>query len=83
MMPQRAWSLTVRGEDGVPVRIIDRKLWERELTDHMRRHATDLPHSPPAAPTPGMWVTARQIYLWTILVIIMTSVGWAIGLYFI
>lgn len=83
MMPQRAWSLTVRGEDGVPVKIIDRKLWERELTEHMRRHATDLRDSPRAAPAPGIWVTARQVYLWTISVIIMTSVGWAIGLYFI
>jgi hypothetical protein len=67
----------------VPVKIIDRKRWERELTDHMRRHAADLHDSPHAPPAPGMWVTARQIYLWTILVIILTSVGWAVGLYFI
>jgi hypothetical protein len=64
------------------VKSIDRKRWERELTDHMRLHAADLhDHSPPAPPAPGMWVTAKQVYLWTILVIIMTSAGWGIGLY--
>lgn len=67
----------------MPVKIIDRKRWERELNDHMRRHAADLHDSPHAPPTPGMWVTAQQVYLWTILVIILTSVGWAVGLYFI
>jgi hypothetical protein len=65
------------------VKIIDRKRWERELTDHMRRHAADLHDSPPASPAPGMWVSARQVYLWTILVMITTSVGWVVGLYFI
>jgi hypothetical protein len=68
----------------VPVKITDRKRWERELTDHMRRHAADLHDASPARPpAPGIWVTARQVYLWTILVIIITSVGWAVGLYFI
>jgi hypothetical protein len=65
----------------VPVKISDRKRWERELTDHMRRHAADLPDAPRAAARSGMWVSARRIYLWTILVIIITSAGWAIGLY--
>lgn len=65
----------------MPVKIIDRKLWEREITDHMRRHAADLRGSPPAPPEPGVWVTARKVYLWTILIMILTSAGWAIGLY--
>jgi hypothetical protein len=67
----------------MPVKIIDRKRWERELTDHLRRHAADLHDLPHAPPAPGMWVNARQVYLWTILVMIITSVGWAVGLYFI
>ncbi|MGH3772679.1 MAG: hypothetical protein ACRDRW_15010 [Pseudonocardiaceae bacterium] len=67
----------------MPVKIIDRRLWERELTHHMRRHAADLHDSPPAAPEPGMWVSARKACLWTILVMIITSAGWAVGLYFI
>ena len=67
----------------MPVKIIDRKLWERELTAHMRRYAADLHDPPPVSPPPGMWVTARQVYLWTILVMIVTSVGWTVGLYFI
>lgn len=67
----------------MPVKIIDRRLWERELTHHMRRHAADLPDSPQTPPEPGMWVSVRKVYLWTILVMIMTSVGWAVGLYFI
>jgi hypothetical protein len=67
----------------VPVKITDRKRWERQLTDHMRHHAADLHDPPPDPPAPGMWVSTRQVYLWTILVIIITSVGWALGLYFI
>lgn len=64
------------------MKIIDRKRWERELAEHMRRHAADLhDHSPHAPPQPGMWITARQVYLWTTFVMIMTSTGWAIGLY--
>ncbi|MGH3831680.1 MAG: hypothetical protein ACRDRS_14735 [Pseudonocardiaceae bacterium] len=65
------------------MKIIDRKLWERELTHHMRRHAADLHNSPRTPPERGMWVSARKVYLWTILVVIMTSAGWAIGLYII
>ncbi len=63
------------------MKITDRKQWERELTDHMRRNAADLRDSPQAPPQPGVWVTARKVYLWTILVMIITSAGWAIGLY--
>ncbi|MGH3827337.1 MAG: hypothetical protein ACRDQX_09215 [Pseudonocardiaceae bacterium] len=65
------------------MKIIDRKLWERELTHHMRRHAADLHNSPQVPPERGMWVSARKISLWTILVIVLTSAGWAIGLYII
>jgi hypothetical protein len=63
------------------MKITDRKQWERELTDHMRHHAADLRNSPQAPPKPGIWVTARKVYLWTILVMIITSAGWALGLY--
>ncbi|MGH3721369.1 MAG: hypothetical protein ACRDRI_21460 [Pseudonocardiaceae bacterium] len=65
------------------MKITDRKLWERELTHHMRRHAADLHDSQQTAPEPGIWVSARKVYLWTILVMVITSVGWAVGLYFI
>jgi hypothetical protein len=65
----------------VPVKISDRKRWERELTDHMRRHAADIPDPPGASGQSGMWISAWRFYLWTILVMIITSVGWAIGLY--
>lgn len=58
----------------------DQKQWERELNDHIRRHAADL-RKPTKAPEPGIWVTPRKVYLWTILVMILTSVGWAVGLY--
>jgi hypothetical protein len=47
----------------------------------MRRHAADLRKPPQTPPEPGIWVTARKVYLWTILVMIITSVGWAVGLY--
>jgi hypothetical protein len=63
------------------VKIHDRKQWERELNDHMRRHAADLRKPPQTPPEPGIWVTARKVYLWTILVMIITSIGWAVGLY--
>ncbi len=63
------------------MKIHDRKQWERELKDHMRRHAADLRTPPQAPPEHGIWVTPRKVYLWTILVMIITSAGWAIGLY--
>lgn len=72
----------LEGEGGVPVKINDRKRWERELTDHMRRHAADLhgrPHQ--RAEPPGMWMTATRLILWTLTVVIITSLGWAVGLY--
>lgn len=28
-----------------------------------------------------MWMTAPRFILWTLLVVIITSVGWAVGLY--
>lgn len=65
----------------MPVKISDRKRWERELTDHMRHHAADIPDPPRESSEAGMWISARRFYLWTILVMIITSVGWAIGLY--
>ncbi|MDQ3760513.1 MAG: hypothetical protein M3460_02065 [Actinomycetota bacterium] len=63
--------------------IRDRKLWERELTDHMRRHAADLDGSRHAKAPSGVWISAWLLLLWTITVVIVTSVGWAIGLYII
>ncbi len=63
--------------------ITDRALWERELTDHMRRHAGDLQNSPVAGVKPGRWFSAPKLALWTIMVILLTSAGWVIGLYFI
>ena len=63
--------------------IVDRKLWERELTDHMRRHAGDLKNSAGTAAKPGLWLSAPILALWTVMVMILTSVGWVIGLYFI
>jgi hypothetical protein len=63
------------------VKISDRKRWERELTEHMRRHAADLQASPPKRTRAGMWMTAPRLILWTLIVVIMTSAGWAIGLY--
>ncbi|MGH3669164.1 MAG: hypothetical protein ACRDSH_00795 [Pseudonocardiaceae bacterium] len=71
------------------MKIGDRKRWERELTHHMRQHAADL-HKPPKAlhkpakaraKPAGIYVTGTRMLLWTILVMIMTSAGWAIGLY--
>jgi Tfp pilus assembly protein PilO len=64
------------------MKIRDRKRWERELTDHMRRHAADLQDSPVAREPAGMWMTAPRLILWTLMVVIITSVGWAVGLYF-
>jgi uncharacterized membrane protein len=29
----------------------------------------------------GMWMTAPRLILWTLMVVIITSVGWAVGLY--
>jgi hypothetical protein len=63
------------------VEITDRALWERELTDHLRRHASDLQGSPGARP--WLWLTAPMLALWTITVMVLTSAGWVIGLYFI
>lgn len=47
----------------------------------MRRHAADLHQSPRRQPQPGIWMTAPRLILWTLLVVIITSAGWAIGLY--
>jgi hypothetical protein len=65
------------------VEIADRNLWERELTDHMSRHAGDLYTSPAAEAKPGMWFSAPMLTLWTIMVMVLTSAGWVVGLYFI
>ncbi|MGH3882601.1 MAG: hypothetical protein ACRDRY_18545 [Pseudonocardiaceae bacterium] len=74
---------TVRGEEDGPVEITDRKLWERELTDHLRWHAADLHDSPVAGTKPGLWLSTPKLALWTIMVMVLTSAGWIIGLYFI
>ncbi|MGH3874085.1 MAG: hypothetical protein ACRDSR_21730 [Pseudonocardiaceae bacterium] len=63
--------------------IIDRTLWERELTDHMRRHAGDLQNSPLSGRKPGLWLSTPRLVLWTIMVMVLTSAGWVIGLYLI
>jgi hypothetical protein len=63
------------------VEITDRMLWERELTDHLRRHAGDLQGSPVVGAKHGLWLTAPMLALWTITVMVLTSVGWVIGLY--
>jgi hypothetical protein len=63
------------------VKIRDRKRWERELTAHMRQHAADLHHSARQQPKPGVLMTAPRLILWTLFVVVVTSVGWAIGLY--
>lgn len=63
--------------------ITDRTLWERELTDHMRRHAGDIQTSAIPGAKPGLWFTGPMLALWTIMVMVLTSVGWVIGLYFI
>lgn len=63
--------------------IIDRKLWERELTEHMRRHAGDLRNSRHAQARPGVWFSIPKLALWTVAVMVLTSAGWVIGLYFI
>jgi Tfp pilus assembly protein PilO len=47
----------------------------------MRRHAADLQNRPGAQTKPGMWMTAPRLILWTLIVVIITSVGWAVGLY--
>jgi hypothetical protein len=75
----------------VPVKTRDRKRWERELTDHMRRHAADLkevsrprtqrPRAQRSRDQTGVWMTAPRLILWTLTVVIITSVGWAVGLY--
>ena len=78
---QRAWSAAADGGGGVPVKISDRKRWERELTAHMRRHAADLQVAPRQRPQPGVWMTAPRLILWTLMVVVITSAGWAIGLY--
>jgi hypothetical protein len=75
------WSADGSGEGGGPVKIRDRKRWERELTAHMRVHATDLHDSVGKHSGPGMWMTAPRLILWTLLVVVMTSVGWSVGLY--
>ncbi len=64
------------------MKISDRKRWERELTDHLRRHAADL-HGRPLkrVEPPGMWMTAPRLILWSLMVVIVTSAGWAAGLY--
>jgi hypothetical protein len=49
----------------------------------MRRHAGDLPDSPGAATKPGLWFSAPMLALWTVMVMVLTSAGWVIGLYFI
>lgn len=63
------------------MKISDRKRWERELTAHMRQHATDLHGSSRKQSGPGMWMTAPRLIIWTLVVVVMTSAGWAIGLY--
>ncbi|MGH3886542.1 MAG: hypothetical protein ACRDSZ_08210 [Pseudonocardiaceae bacterium] len=63
--------------------ITDRTLWERELTDHLRWHAADLQGSPMTQVKPGVWFSAPKLVLWTIMVMVLTSAGWVIGLYFI
>ncbi|MGH3765151.1 MAG: hypothetical protein ACRDS0_11765 [Pseudonocardiaceae bacterium] len=64
------------------MKIRDRKRWERELTAHMRRHAADIHKGPQKRAEPaGMWMTAPRLILWTLMVIIITSGGWALGLY--
>lgn len=75
--------LTGRGEEDGQVEITDRALWERELTDHMRRHAGDLQDSPVARVKSGRWFSTSRLALWTIMVMVLTSAGWVIGLYFI
>jgi hypothetical protein len=65
------------------VEITDRALWERELTDHLRRHASDLQDSSVARVKPWLWLTAPMLALWTITVMVLTSAGWVIGLYVI
>jgi hypothetical protein len=52
----------------------------------MRRHAADLKEvSRPRTQKPriqtGVWMTAPRLILWTLTVVIITSVGWAVGLY--
>ena len=47
----------------------------------MRRHAADLQNPPRADAKPGVWMTAPRLILWTLMVVIITSAGWAVGLY--
>ena len=64
------------------MKIRDRKRWERELNHHMRRLAADLHGQPQKRAEPaGIWMTAPRLILWTLMVIIVTSAGWAAGLY--
>ena len=63
------------------MKIRDRKRWERELTAHMRRHAADLHEVSRKQSKLGVWMTAPRLILWTLFVVVMTSVGWAVGLY--
>lgn len=75
------WSVDGSGEGGVPVKISDRKRWERELTTHLRQHAADLQDPPRKRSGPGVWMTAPRLILWTLFVVVLTSAGWAMGLY--
>jgi hypothetical protein len=63
------------------MKLSDRRLWERELAAHMRRYAADLHPLRQAPAKPGLWISVWMFLLWTLIVIIMTSVGWAVGLY--
>jgi hypothetical protein len=48
----------------------------------MKRHAADLRKQPQKrAEPPGLWMTAPRLILWTLMTIIVTSAGWAAGLY--
>jgi hypothetical protein len=76
----------VAREDG-PVKITDRKLWERELTEHIRWNAGDLRHwlrtGSSEGTKLGMWFSAPMLSLWTVMVMVLTSAGWVVGLYLI
>ncbi|MGH3936090.1 MAG: hypothetical protein ACRDS1_14130 [Pseudonocardiaceae bacterium] len=67
--------------------ITDRKLWERELSDHMRWHAGDLQGSlhagSQAGAKPGLWLSVPMLVLCVVMVMGLTSAGWVIGLYFV
>lgn len=65
--------------------IIDRELWERELTDHLRQHATDLRHPRPAVTISGVRLSTLIpiLALWSVVTVTLIAAGWMIGLYFI